>query len=197
MPLWTRRPEIEQRLYSRKSVDRLKDFTDMVVERAVKQTHRVEIVNRLLEITDHPRLQEFVTAIVAEAREVFPGHNVDINLMPDLTEVRLSDRETEHIKIDTFVPERDTWCRYTVAAGQPIEVLDSMVDLVVCDSPYTGIVRSYMGAPLIVRSWTVGVFCVYSEFPKESWDKQDKRRVVEWANRTSQALENELSRPIV
>lgn len=183
---------LDKALYSRLSVDNLRAYTDRVVESTVKSTQRVALVDRLLLLVDRSHLQDFIGALVRDARTIYPGHNVDVNIMGAVTEVRLSDRETETIKIATFVPEEHTWCRYTVAAGKPLEIEDSLESLIVCTSPYTGQVRSYLGAPLLVRGWAVGVFCVYSGAPR-TWGRVDRDRVNDWAMMTSQALEDELT----
>lgn len=188
----TLRRSIDDALYSRRSIESLRNYVDHVVEQAVKQRTRVAVVTALLAVSDRQHIRDFVDASVAEAKELYPGHNVDVNLMADLTETRLSDRETEVIKIDTLVPEEDTFCRYTVAAGKPVELEDATTSLLVCSSPYVPAVRSYLGAPLIVRSWVVGVFCVYSAEP-HGWTKVDRDRVNVWAARISQALEDELA----
>lgn len=188
----TLRRSIDDALYSRRSIESLRNYVDHVVEQAVKQRTRVAVVTALLPLADREHVKGFVTRVVEEAKELYPGHNVDVNLMADLTETRLSDRETEVIKIDTFVPEEDTFCRYTVAAGKPVELEDASTSLLVCTSPYVPAVRSYLGSPLIVRSWVVGVFCIYSGDP-HTWNKTDRDRVDGWAARLSQALEDELA----
>jgi GAF domain-containing protein len=174
-------------------VERLVEFTNDVVTAAVRMRDRVAVVHRLLPLASEPIVMDRIALTMAEARAVYPGHNVDVNLMAEREEVRLSDRDTEVIKIDTEVPEGDTWCRFTVAANKPVEVLDSLKDLVVCRSPYSGMVRSYMGHPLTVRGWPVGVFCVYSPTPKRSFSAHDRERLARWAGEVSDALSSALA----
>lgn len=193
--LWSpTKRRVYETLYSKDSVDRLRDYVDRVVEQAVKHKTRVALVERLLPLTETDHVREFVTRTVDEAKILYPGHNVDVNVMADLTETRLSDRSTEAIPIDTFVPEEHTFCRYTVAAGGQIELNDATASLLVCSSPYVPAVRSYLGAPLIVRSWVIGVFCIYSAEP-HGWTKRDRERVNDWAVSISQAFEDQLSLP--
>lgn len=178
-------------------VQRLERFAHDTVEHVVKFRTRTVLAHKLEQMSNVPAIVRTVDEVVAEGRIVYPNSNFDVNLMDGITEHRLSDRATEVIPIMTFVPEEDTWCRYVVGSGKPLEVMDSQLDLVVHNSPYCDIVRSYLGYPICIQGWPVGAVCCYSGTPRNRpFTVDEHNQMAAWADRIAVVLAAELENAV-
>lgn len=181
--------DISTQAYSKERVDALRAFCDVLVENAVKKRERVELVERLSTIIKEQWTLHKITNVVQKGHLGFPDFDVDVLLIGALKAERLFKTEHTKVQVETFVPEQDTFCRFTVASGYQLAVTDSILDLVVCNSPYAAAVRSYIGSPIIVRSWVVGTLCVYGPDPHPEWTGHEKEQIAGWAAEISEILE--------
>ncbi len=180
-------------LYSPERVERLRQFSDLLIEAAVLRRQRVELVERLRPFVQNSILLQKVNVLIEEATYLYPNYSVSVSLINDLTNDQFSCNYISHSK---SVPWNKTFCQYAIASGKPFEVTDSLTDLVVCNSPNAIKIRSYNGVPLIINSWVVGVICIYSDSPREEWDFLDKTRLKQWADKIGGLLEIELSQQL-
>ncbi len=159
-------------LYSPERVERLRAFSDLLIEAAVLRRERLDLVNRLQPLVMHPHLLQKIKEVIREAEIIYPDQTIGVTLMDELANTQI---DPDHISVKTAIPWKDTFCKYVVASAKPFEVTDSLNDLVVCQSPYADGVRSYNGVPLIVKSYAVGVICLFDDNPREAWISPDKR----------------------
>jgi len=182
-------------LLSPERVQRLADFATDVTEHVVFMRQRVALASRLMDLSPDDPAFACIAEVLAEARAAYPGHNVDANLMDDITMERLSAREDDRIPYpDTYVPIEKTWCRFVIGSGKPLVITDARTDLVANMTPHPDIVRSYLGVPLVASAWTVGALCVYEAAAKDRWSETDHRRITAWAARISACLDDALHR---
>jgi GAF domain-containing protein len=177
-------------LYSPERVERLRAFSDLLIENAVLRRDRLDLVERLQSLLLYPDILQKINEVVREATITYPDHTISVSLMDELANARVAPND---IPIKALTPWKETYCQYVIASGKPFEVTDSFNDLVVCQSPNASQVRSYSGVPLIVRSFAIGVICLYSDKPRESWDFIDQTRMTQWAVTVIDILETELS----
>lgn len=177
-------------LYSPERVERLQAFTHLLIEAAVLRRQRLDLVERLRPVLLQPGLLRKINEVVDEAEASYPNHTVSVSLMDDLDNTKFA---PGHDALKEITPWKDTFCQYVVASGKPFMVTDSQTDLVVCHSPNASRVRSYNGVPLTVRSWVVGVVCLYADTPRDAWATADQARLTQWADTIVDLMEIELS----
>ncbi len=177
-------------LNSPERVERLRAFADLLVEGNVLRRQRLDLIERIRPLFQKPVLLRGIQETVDEAAAAYPGHTVSVSFMDDLTNNQFV---TNHPDAQGLAPWKETFCQFVVASGEPLQVTDSLTDLLVCRSPHASKVRSYSGVPLVIGSWAVGVLCIYSTTPREFWSTTDEAQLKEWAATVSRLLVIEMA----
>jgi len=163
-----------------KDVALLKVFSDHLVHQATQLRERSALVDVLIPVSRRTDVFSEILAGVERMAAVYPGFAIDVNL--------INNRSCLAVNTGAEVAQETTMCRYSIASGAVLSVDDSLEDAIVCDNPYAQIVRSYLGAPIVVRGWVVGVCCMHGPHVA-CWAQVDRDRVAAWAKSVSSVLE--------